>query len=284
MSRFDPPIIPPRAGCVDGWQDIPLVPSSEPLVAIGRGTVYDDLLTSSVYAGEHLHSPYRGDTVIDAAVPIIYVRQSVAERLRQAQSMLPTGMSFIVFDGYRSVEVQQALFEQFLEALRILKPDWSEDALIEETEHYVALPSTDVAHPSPHSTGGAVDIAIVRDNTMIEFGTPFDHGSERSALRYFEDDSHVRTSLDHEARQHRRLLYDVMQRVGMQAYEYEWWHYNAPETQMGVSGAHLDASACLGAARELIPKITSVESKKVIPDSPEPFAPIDRIAPSEHTH
>jgi D-alanyl-D-alanine dipeptidase len=271
--------IPYIAGLVQGWQAIPIRDSAELLVAIGRGTDYDDIVTSAVYAGEHLHSPYRDDNVIDAAMPVIYVRESVAERLRQAQASLPEGLRLIVFDGYRSVAVQQALFDQFLDELRLLKPDWNEAQLVEETERYVAVPSTDVSCPSPHSTGGAVDVAIVMDGRMIEFGTPFDHGSARSALRYFEDDSHVHSEADRQARDHRRLLYYVMHEAGFEGFEHEWWHYNARETQMGARAAGC-SEVTYGIATELLPKSTFLRVQQVLLAHEQPSAPIDRIAPA----
>ncbi len=279
MSIQLPPI-PKLAGIVSGWRNVPLHAVGEPLAAIGHATAYEDIMTSAVYAGEHLHSPYRGDNVIDAAHVTVYVRESVAHRLHQAQALLPAGMRLIVFDGYRSVEVQRALYDQFLHELRALRPTWSEQQLVDETERYVSLPSSDPSCPSPHSTGGAIDVAIIRDNTMIEFGTPFDHGSERSALRYFEDDAHVLTDTDREARNNRRLLYRVMHEAGFEGFEHEWWHYNAPETQMGAQAAGRP-SASFGSAASLLPKSTFSDFEKVLSPSQEPVAPIDRIAPSD---
>lgn len=271
-------VVPVGAGVVDRWRDVPLNESGEPIVAIGCGTEYDDLVTSAVYAGEHLHSPYRDDNVIDAAHPTIYVRRSVAERLQQAQRRLPDEMRLIVFDGYRSVQVQRALYDQFMNELRVIKPDWDLRQLREETERYVALPSTDAACPSPHLTGGAVDVAIIRDGRMIEFGTPFDHGSARSALRYFEDDTHVRSEADLAARDHRRLLYYVMHEAGFEGFEHEWWHYNAPETQMGARSA-CRQRAVFGNGTPLLPTKQDGVARRAT-EAGELFAPIDRIAPS----
>lgn len=270
-------VIPDGAGVVDGWRRIPIDESYEPLVAIGVGD-YEELMTSAVYAGEHLHSPYRDDNVIDAAHPTMYVRASVADKLLKAQSMLPEDLKLIVFDGYRSTQVQQALYDQFIDELRRLRPDWSDGQLQQETERYVSRPSRDDTQPSPHYTGGAVDVAIIRDNTMIEFGTPFDHGSARSALRYFEDDTNVLTDADREARDSRRLLYGVMHEAGFEGFEHEWWHYNARETQMGArASGHTQAS--YGIAAGLLPKRTSASSRSTLIAHEQPRAPIDRITP-----
>lgn len=264
--------IPVSAGCVDGWEKVDMTKSRERLVAIGPGTKYN-VMTSAVYAGEHLHSPYRGDQSIGEASTVIYVRRSVAERLVLAQDLLPGDMSLVVFDGYRSAQVQQALFDQFMSELTRQHPGWTDNQLRRETEKYVAVPSDNPTRPSPHSTGGAVDVAILDGDRMIEFGAAFDHGSERSALRYFEDNDHVLTDHDWSARSNRRLLYAVMSAVGFGAYKHEWWHFNAPETQMGARDLGIK-SASFGIATPpnlARPKTGQVNSRMV--------ANIERIAP-----
>ena len=121
-------------------------------------------------------------------------------------------------------------------------------------------------------------MAIIRNGLMIEFGTPFDHGSVRSALRYFEDDKHVANDADILARDNRRLLYYVMHEAGFEGFEHEWWHYNAPETQMGTkaSGGRV---ASFGNATLLLPQHSATQPKKPSLHSTEPSALIDRIAP-----
>lgn len=271
--------IPPNAGVVDGWRLIPISPRSETLVAIGRNTPYD-LITSAVYAGEHLHSPYRGDNVIQAASPTIYVRQSVAKRLMFAQSLLPSGMKLIVFDGYRSIAVQQALFDQFFVALKKLRPTYSVAQLTAETERYVSLPSNRANNPSPHSTGGAVDVAIIKDGAMLEFGTPFDHGSARSALRYFEVQGNIKSQADRTALHHRRLLYGVMKQAGFEGYEHEWWHYNAPETQMGACTAGYQVAAFGAAGRSFRQAVRErLRSYRRRPQVIDIVVSIDQISP-----
>jgi D-alanyl-D-alanine dipeptidase len=150
------------------------------------------------------------------------------------------------------------------------------------TQQYVSVPSTDETRPSPHNTGGSVDLAIVRltleqeeelnrlqsqlsehdlttsrraalemrksalirhHASMLSFGTPFDHGGEKAGLAYYEQELAKGTTLsedDVEACGNRRLLYNVMTRAGFQSYFAEWWHFNAPESQMGAATAGFD--------------------------------------------
>ena len=82
-----------------------------------------------------------------------------------------------------------------------------------------------------------------RHGKMLWFGTPFDHGGEKSALGYYESKlaaGGVLTDKDKQACNNRRLLCNVMTRAGFQPYFAEWWHFNAPESQMGAAAAGTD--------------------------------------------
>lgn len=266
--------IPFEAGKVDGWKTIPIDECDEPLVPLGAFGPYREILTSSVYFGEDRSSPYKYDE-IGGALLSIFVRKSVAERLITAQSLLPTGKYLVVFDAYRPIEVQSSLYETYLSDQTLVTPDWSEQELSLETQKYVSIPSDDATKPSPHNTGGSVDLAIIaitaeqtehvteieaylktlpydsddgyeeemrkleilKHGTMLNFGCAFDDGTEMAALAQFETPS--LDLRDIQPRDNRRLLYNAMIQSGFEPYEHEWWHYNAPESQMGAQTAGL---------------------------------------------
>jgi D-alanyl-D-alanine dipeptidase len=272
--------IPLNAGNVTGWKSIAIEPSPEPLVPLGAYCAETNaILTSSVYFGEHYSSPYTGKRRLEGSYVTIFVRSTVAQRLLKAQQFLPAGCRLLVFDAYRPLRVQKSLFRFYRDQLCRLQPDMSDAELDEETQKYVSIPSFDLTCPSPHNTGGAVDLVIVKlppkqaaildridaqlmddgidfedrasletqksfilrqHAIMLNFGTPFDHGSERAAIAYFEKqcaNGAVLSPTETEARDNRRLLYYIMTKVGMQPYADEWWHFNAPESQMGAAAA-----------------------------------------------
>lgn len=282
--------IPLDAGKVDGWKTIAIQEASEPLVPIGAySTEATAILTSSVYYGEHDNSPYIDTNRLEGSLLSVFVRKKVAKRLLEAQQLLPQGYRLIVFDGYRPLQVQDSLFRFYRDQLQRQRPNMNQDELDVETQKYVSIPSTDPTRPSPHNTGGSVDLAIIklpleqsailddidhrladehldiedriileiqksaivrRHAEMLDFGTAFDHGGERAAIAYFEKQLISGTALspaEIKARDNRHLLYKVMTRVGMQAYEAEWWHFNAPESQMGAAAAG-SVEATYGAA------------------------------------
>lgn len=293
MNSVTYPEIPLDAGQVQGWKTIPIKDDgrSDPLVALGPlSREADTVTTSSIYFGEHSNSPYAGNTnKLEGSLLTLFARQSVARRLLAAEQRLPAGHHLIVFDAYRPYQVQKSLHDFYKQKLSEKYPDMDSETLEAETQKYVSLPSTDPTRPSPHSTGGAVDVAIVKldqaheaellqirsrlgdDNLdfakrvslelrlsaimrrhakMLDFGTAFDHGGEKSAVAYYESKVATGETLtDGEtlACNNRRLLFAAMTQAGFESYFAEWWHFNAPESQMGAATAGRRV-ATLGAA------------------------------------
>jgi len=287
------PAIPVNAGNVQGWKDIPIKEASRPDPLVPLGPFSEEmgiLTTSSIYFGEHSNSPYaQSANKLKGSLLTLFARLSVARRLLIAEQLLPDSYHLIVFDAYRPYEVQKSLYDFYKHKLKEKYPNMPTGTLDSITQKYVSLPSRDSARPSPHNTGGAVDVAIIkldqiheeelrhirtqlvntrtqaekrsnleaqvseivrRYGKMLNFGTAFDHGGEKSALTYYESRITNREALsddDEQACRNRRLLFRVMTRDGFQPSFAEWWHFNAPESQMGAATAGYPV-ATMGAA------------------------------------
>lgn len=153
----------------------------------------------------------------------IYLRREVCERLLQALALLPEQYSFIVYDGYRPLQVQRHLFQLFYEEIKNRHSNFSEEEVLEETLKYVAYPSVDPTKTSPHLTGGAIDLTLGDlEGNPLDFGSLFDEMSVKSATRYFEH--HLLEN--EEALKNRRLLFNSMTSVGFTNYSEEWWHFD----------------------------------------------------------
>lgn len=86
--------------------------------------------------------------VYPAAAPgRLWVRATVADQLTRAQAALPAGYGLAVFDAWRPLGLQQALYDD-----AYANPDLPDG--------FVAPPSADPAFPPPHLTGGAVDVTL----------------------------------------------------------------------------------------------------------------------------
>lgn len=118
----------------------------------------------------------------------MYLRQEAAERLIEAANLLPSGYNLIIFDSYRPLTVQESLFNTFKDQLQQQYPQKSEEEIIEYTQTYVSLPSKDPTKPSPHATGGAVDLSIIDPmGFLLNMGTDFDSFEIMAQTAYFKN-------------------------------------------------------------------------------------------------
>ena len=127
-----------------------------------------------------------------------YLRRSTAEKLARVQERLNgEGLSLCVWDGWRSVAAQFALWRAC--------PDPA----------YVADP---IGGVSGHCRGNTVDITLVTlDGGPVEMPTGFDDFSARADRDY--------SDVSAEAAANARLLEDAMAAEGFSGYWAEWWHY-----------------------------------------------------------
>ena len=167
-----------------------------------------------------------GGAPLPGSSPIIVARKSVFLRLVDAQGLLPHGFKFKVFDAYRTVAVQQALWNHCRKKKRAENPGASEEEIDRLTAFCVSFPSYNILEPSLHNTGGAVDLTITdRDGKELDMGCGFDDFSCRAWTNYFEPDCEGGERND-EVMRNRRLLYNVMTAAGFTNLPSEWWHYD----------------------------------------------------------
>lgn len=227
----DQPI--PKAHDVD-WSDVytvPIVASNEPLentsVLIKHG-----VFTSAEY---YLQG-------INGALDTCYVREGLIHRLKCVASYLPEGVHLLVLDGWRPYVVQMALRQSFAMHIQQQYADFSAQDQQYMLNQFVAQPSTDVTKPSPHLTGGSVDVTLCDAmGNALDLGTAFDEISAQSYSHAFEGSQCI------QVQQHRRMLYWSMIQAGFSNLPSEWWHfdygnqlwahhYNMPVAHYGMIG------------------------------------------------
>jgi D-alanyl-D-alanine dipeptidase len=196
---------------VSGWKETEIVECGESLVSLGG------LKDRGIFV-----SPQYFEQGIAFAMKDLHAREGVRNRLLKAVTLLPQKYGVVVWDAWRPLEVQQALFDTFYNELRKAHPGKRAEELLEETQVYVSLPSSDPLKPSPHFTGGAIDLSIIKpDGNPLEMGTPFDHFGIEASMRFFET-----TNADNSIRDNRRMLYWAMTTAGFSGYDEEWWHFD----------------------------------------------------------
>jgi len=167
---------------------------------------------------------------IEGALPECYAREGVYKKLLEASKLLPKGYKFVILDAWRPIKVQYSLFNALKSKLKTQNPDLPEEELTSMTLKFVALPSTDPQRPSPHNTGGAIDLTIADElGNLLNMGTEYDDPTERAKTTYFEELQTKGIKLserDIEAMENRRLLYHILTGVGFTNYIDEWWHFD----------------------------------------------------------
>lgn len=168
--------------------------------------------------------------------PLPFLRETVAEMLGEAQSLLPKGHRFLVTSAYRAPEHQRTIYAWVYDKFKEDNPHWPKNILRRETNRFVHPP--DVPTPPGHSTGGAVDLTVVGpDGEELDMVSPYE--GDRDVRR------HVAATYDpkisDQARRNRDLLIRVMSEAGFTNYAGEWWHWSYGDScwawRLGVSTA-----------------------------------------------
>ncbi|HDQ13803.1 MAG TPA: D-alanyl-D-alanine dipeptidase [Sediminispirochaeta sp.] len=205
--------IPPQASTQwQGPSEVQIEENGEPLVPAGS---YPEriIVRSAYYEQNYPH-----------ALSEVYLRRGLFEQLVLAADTLPPSYRLVLFDGWRPVELQKLLFDEYVEEILCEQKNLDRAEAEKRASVFVAPPSTDPAQPSPHATGGSVDLSIVdQRGELLDMGGAFDEKSERSLTRYYEAEAESKNSL---ARDNRRMLYHCLFRAGFSNYPEEWWHYD----------------------------------------------------------
>ncbi len=192
---------------------IPIVDAGTPLEALGLSRDF------SVWPAYHkLGIPH--------AIPECHARGEVFERLLRVAAALPGGVRLVVLDAWRPFAVQQYLYDSLSSALAAHYPRAGEAELERLTRQFVSPPSSSREAPSPHLTGGAVDVTLCdAQGRWLDMGSAFDEAVPASYTAYFERLAEP-DARQRRVRDHRRLLYHAMLDAGFSNLPSEWWHYD----------------------------------------------------------
>ena len=146
---------------------------------------------------------------------ICYVRIGVVKRLCKAQELLPNGYKIMVWSGHRSLKIQKKLYSDQYKKFSQQHPKWPKKRVKQETDKFVAP----VEIMPPHTTGGAIDCAILDSHgKQLNMGTAIDAFTKRAYTNS--------RAISKEARKNRLLLIKIMKKAGFVNYPPEWWHWS----------------------------------------------------------
>lgn len=220
------PKIPPFRD-VKGWESIEICECGERLVLLSKVDQKYITIVPQYYI-QHL----------GGALKECYARSTVAQMLIETASFLPPGYKLVVWDAWRPLEVQQSLLDIYKKRLKHQNPELSEEMLLKYVQTYVSLPSMNKNKPSPHLTGGAIDLSIVdASGHYLGMGTIHDDFTKKSHTRHYEqreERGEILTQEEISYRNNRRLLYFILSKAGFTNYPEEWWHYDYGNQFWGI--------------------------------------------------
>ncbi len=152
------------------------------------------------------------------------LREGAVNALIKAKKHLPNGWNFLIWDGYRPLNLQQKLYDDLTALRKTEHPEWDSSKLAEEVEKFVKYASYDPSRPSPHNTGGAIDLTIIdAEGKELDMGTSFDEFTEKSYTWAEVDEARDITPKQSE---NRKILSEILISEGFGPYQWEWWHFN----------------------------------------------------------
>lgn len=217
------------------WKEIPIQENGQPLIQVPEEIVF----------------PFYAQTMKLVEDQRIYLREEVLERVLKARVWLQSqGFDLKIYDGWRSTHLQENLFWYYMRAFTAnrfnmkqqfdqldsfdairsyfysLSPEL-QASMLEANRTYVSWPSKDPCCPSPHSTGGAVDVWLFREGMAMNLGVPFDWMEENAGAFFHLKIWRKRfPGNDKRVCRNRELLLLAMAEVGFSCYGPEIWHFN----------------------------------------------------------
>lgn len=154
------------------------------------------------------------------------MRQTVHERLLKAESYLPTGMKFCLYEAYRSLNVQKMIFEARYADVKHHHPNLNHrEVFIKATELISPVTNLDGStNVPPHSTGAAIDVYLIDSK-----GNPLDMGIHpKDWLTDTDGNYSVNHSnrISNEAKKHRQIMNNALEHAGFVNYPTEYWHWS----------------------------------------------------------
>lgn len=130
---------------------------------------------------------------------------------------LPGKIDVVVFEGLRSVAVQEGLFQNKRREIKLINPALSDRELDAETAKWVSPTKNNVP---VHSTGAAVDIRLVIQGEYIDMGKFGVIWGPNEAVPTF---SEIASDIQ---KNNRLFLLMAATKAGLVNYVYEFWHFS----------------------------------------------------------
>lgn len=154
------------------------------------------------------------------------MRRTVYEKLIQAQASLPSRFKLKLYEGYRSISLQEILFNDRYQTIKNMLPDWGHEKLLIESAKLVSpvINLDGTKNIPPHSTGGAIDIYLINEQGgCVDMGIKVENWSidiNGSISKMHSNE------ISDNAKKHRKIMSKALTQAGFVNYPAEYWHWS----------------------------------------------------------
>jgi D-alanyl-D-alanine dipeptidase len=170
--------------------------------------------------------PYGPPPVIRNNSNYTKMRKSVYQKLKQAQALLPDGLRLCLYEGHRSIEVQQKIFQDRYEDLCKLYPNKTHEEIFVESTIFVSpvVNLDGTKNVPPHATGAAVDVYLIdAAGNKVDMGIDLDDTYKDLDASFSVTDS---SKISAQAKEYRKIMGAALSAVGFVNYPTEYWHWS----------------------------------------------------------
>lgn len=154
-----------------------------------------------------------------------YIRESVAEALREATRRLPDQLDLRLYTALRTIEQQAEMYWGNYKRAQEDHPTWPKATVRRMTNRFFAPP--DAKAPPGHCTGAAVDVGL----HLRETGEGLDL---RTPIEGWKSAPTAVQGLNPESAENRRLLCYLMHSTGLSNCRDEFWHWSYGDSAWAV--------------------------------------------------
>lgn len=154
------------------------------------------------------------------------MRSTVYNKLLAAQKQLPHNLKFCLYEGYRSLELQEQLFNERYHKIKTQYPTWTLEQIFIETIKMVSPVINLDGSPNipPHSTGGAVDVYLINEKQeIVDMGIKVEDWMKDLEGTISQTDSDI---ISDQAKIYRKIMNEALSAVGFVNYPTEYWHWS----------------------------------------------------------
>jgi D-alanyl-D-alanine dipeptidase len=140
--------------------------------------------------------------------------------------MLPDELRFCLYEGYRSLDLQEKIFQERYNNLHKENPKMTHEQLfIESTKFVSPIVNLDGSkNIPPHSTGAAIDVYLInQQGKVVDMGIHLDDTYNDLKGAFCRTDSQV---ISEKAKKHREIMGKILKTAGFINYPTEYWHWS----------------------------------------------------------